>query len=227
MTKIRLLSTRKLSEADKAILPAETFDLIEEDFISISFIDFTLPEKTDLLLFTSQNAVLSVLKNPLNYALKDTNAICVGEKTKELLEANGFKVLDFAHYAADLAKIILDKYKRVTITFFSGNLRREVLPSLFKEHRISFKEIRVYQNNFSSKKINEKPDMLLFYSPSGVESYLVYNSISDEICFSIGTTTSDALLPFTSNIINSEKPTIRSVLEKVSDYYSNASFSNQ
>lgn len=221
MTKIKLLSTRKLSEADKAMLPADKFDLIEEDFISINLIDFTLPEKTDLLLFTSQNAVLSVLKNPLTYSLKDTNVICVGEKTRELLEANGFKVLDFAHYAADLAEIILNKYKLTTITFFSGNLRREVLPSLFKKHHIPFKEIRVYQNHFSSKKIKQKPDTLLFYSPSGVESYLVYNSISNEICFSIGTTTSDALLPFTSNIINSEKPTIHSVLEKVTDYYIN------
>ncbi|HUH51750.1 MAG TPA: uroporphyrinogen-III synthase [Flavobacterium sp.] len=219
MTKIKLLSTRKLSEADKAMLPADRFDLIEEDFISITFLNFNFPEKTDLLLFTSQNAVISVLKNPLSYALKDIDVICVGEKTKELLETNGFKVIDFAHYASALSEIIRDNYIAYSITFFSGNLRRETLPSLFKKYRTIYKEIRVYQNDFSPKRINQKLDALLFYSPSGVESYLLYNSFSDEICFSIGTTTSDALLPYTSNIINSEKPTIQSVLEKVIEYY--------
>lgn len=164
MTKIKLLSTRKLSEDNKALLSVDRFELIEEDFISIKFIDFALPEKTDLFLFTSQNAVLSLLKNPLTYSLKDVNAICVGEKTKELLEANGFKVVDFAHYAADLAEIILDKYRNASITFFSGNLRREILPGVLKKRPVYFKEIRVYENNFSSKKINQKQDALLFYA---------------------------------------------------------------
>lgn len=219
MTKIKLLSTRKLSKPDKEMLSMDRFDLVEEDFISINFIDFTLPSKTDLLLFTSQNAVLSVLKNPHVNSLKSTKALCVGEKTKELLQTNGFKVIDSAHYAEDLAKIIISNYRGSTFTFFCGNLRREILPNLFRDHNIFFHEIQVYENHQSSIKITNKPDALLFFSPSQVASYILNNAITDEICFSIGSTTSEALVPFTSNIVQSEKPTIYSVIHVVNTYY--------
>ncbi len=100
-----------------------------------------------------------------------------------------------------------------------GNLRREVLPDFFKENKVKFFEIQVYTNEFSSKKIDKKVDAILFFSPSGVHSFLEKNTISDEICFCIGTTTSEALAPYTKNIILSEKPTFASVLEKVKEIF--------
>ena len=170
------------------------------------------------MIFTSKNAVLSVLQNKKIELLKQIKCICVGEKTKELLEENGFKVLDFTHYAEDLTKIIAEKYSDKSFAFFCGNLRRNVLPDFFKENKIEFHEIQVYKNEFSSQKINGKFDVILFFSPSGVYSFLEKNTISDEICFCIGTTTSQALEPYTKNIILSEKPTFTSVLEKVKEY---------
>lgn len=219
MTKIKLLSTRKLSEDNKAVLSVDRFDLIEEDFISIKFIDFTLPEKTDLLLFTSQNAVLSVLKNPLTYSLKDTSVICVGEKTKELLEQNGFEVLDFTHYAEDLTKIIAAKYSDKSFAFFCGNLRRNILPDFFIKQNIPFTEIRIYQNVLSPKKIDKPFDAVMFFSPSGVMSFLDNNSLKNQVCFCIGTTTAEALLPYENKIILSEKPTLESLIKKVKEHF--------
>lgn len=217
MSKIKILSTKKLTESESSFL--SDFDVIDEDFIRIELLNFDIDIDIDLLLFTSKNAVLSVLKNEKKARLKQIQCICVGEKTKELLEKNGFSVLDFSHYAEDLTKIISEKYSDKSFAFLCGNLRREVLPDFFKENKVKFFEIQVYTNEFSSKKIDKKVDAILFFSPSGVHSFLEKNTISDEICCCIGTTTSEALAPYTKNIILSEKPTFASVLEKVKEIF--------
>lgn len=217
MSKIKILSTKKLTEFESSFL--SDFDLIDKDFIRIELLKFDIDIDIDLLLFTSKNAVLSILQNEKSELLKQIKCICVGEKTKELLEENGFEVLDYSHYAEDLTKIISEKYSDKSFAFFCGNLRRDVLPDFFNENKIEFREIQVYKNVFSSQKINGKFDAILFFSPSGVHSFLEQNKISDEICFCIGTTTQEALSPYTKNIILSEKPTITSVLKTINDYF--------
>src|SRR5690606_14759825 len=107
MKKIKVISTRKVFKSDLKIIRSEFIEWFEEDFIGIEFLSFSLNQPLDLLLFTSQNAVESVLQNENQEVLKRIECICVGEKTKELLENNNFKVLDFAHYAEDLTQIIL------------------------------------------------------------------------------------------------------------------------
>ena len=54
------------------------------------------------MIFTSQNAVLSVLQNENHFILKEKNCFCVGIKTKQLLKENGFKVENSFEYAEDL-----------------------------------------------------------------------------------------------------------------------------
>lgn len=218
MPEIKILSTKRLTEAERKKL--SNFYLVDKDFIQIELLDFQLINVSfDLLLFTSKNAVASVLKNEKRGLLKKIKCICVGENTKKLLEKNGFEVLDFAHYAEDLTQLIKNKYKDRSFAFFCGNLRRNVLPNFFNEKNIQFKEIQVYKNELSPKKIEEKFDAFLFFSPSAVHSFVQQNEISDQICFCIGTTTAEALKPMTKNIILSEKPTVLSVLQKVNQYY--------
>src|SRR5690606_7617651 len=153
MTKISLLSTKKLNPQESAIFSTPFFHLLEEDFISIELLDFNWKAETDMLLFTSKNAVLSVLQNEKLALLKQKNCICVGEKTKELLVKNGFQVLDLAHYADDLVQIISQKYIHFSFSFFCGNLRRDVLPDFFKKNQIKFEEIQVYDNKLTPYKI--------------------------------------------------------------------------
>lgn len=222
MSKIKILSTKKLNHSEKGIL--SDFDLIDEDFIQIELLNFDIDIAIDIvLLFTSKNAVLSVLQNEKSDFLKRFPCVCVGEKTKELLEENNFEVLNYSHYAEDLTKIISEKHSNKSFLFFCGNLRRNVLPDFFKANGIPFEEIQVYENRFSSVRIEEKPNAILFFSPSGVRSYLLNNTISDEICFCIGTTTADELLPYTNTIILSEKPTIQSLITKVKEYFTDYS----
>lgn len=219
MKKINLLSTKKLHSREHQIFSPTHFVLIEEDFITIELLDFQREEQADMLLFTSKNAVLSVLQNEKIALLKQKNCICVGEKTKELLVKNGFQVLDFAHYADDLVQVISEKYSHFSFSFFCGNLRRDVLPDFFKKNQIKFEEIQVYDNKLTPHKITEPVDAILFFSPSGVMSFLKENNLENQLCFCIGKTTAEALQPYTNKIILSKKPTISSVLEEVVGFY--------
>ncbi|WP_396210839.1 uroporphyrinogen-III synthase [Flavobacterium sp.] len=223
MTKqINIVSTKMLLPNQKQYLFDANIHLIEEDFIETKIKNFELSKVNDNLIFTSQNAIQSILQHPKCNELKSKNVFSVGMKTKDLLTENGFNVIAYTGYASDLAEIISLIYSKESYTFFSGNLRRDVLPNTLKENGIVINEIEVYETNITSKKIKEKIDGILFFSPSAVESYLKLNTIKDEICFSIGETTAEALEnKKTKNIIIAVKPTVENVIIEVIEHYKN------
>ncbi|WP_026703591.1 uroporphyrinogen-III synthase [Flavobacterium soli] len=211
---IRILSTKKLLSNQKQFLLNANFNLIEADFIKTENKPFELKDSNDNLIFTSQNAVHSLFENAkeLLPKLREKNVFCVGLKTKALLEENGFNVIVYTGYAADLAEIIALIYAKESFTFFSGNLRRDTLPSFLKEANIKFNEIEVYETHLTPQKINAPVDGILFFSPSAVESYLKDNKIKKEICFCIGNTTAEALEKTTRNIIIANQPTVENTI---------------
>ncbi|MGG7033837.1 MAG: uroporphyrinogen-III synthase [Flavobacterium sp.] len=233
--KISILSTKKLLPNQKQLLLDANFSVTDEDFIEIRYKDFSIPNplssgegRGETLIFTSQNAVQSILNHPKCEALipklREKNVFCVGLKTKALLEENGFKVIAHTGYASDLAEIISLIYPKEKYTFFSGNMRRDVLPNTLKENNIVFNEIEVYETALTPQKVNTKPEAILFFSPSAVESYLKLNVIKDEICFCIGETTAEALVPKLrdkkiKNIVIAEKPTVENVIAEVIEHY--------
>ena len=227
MTKqINILSTKKLLPNQKQLLLDANIALIEEDFIETKFKSFELSKVNDNLIFTSQNAVQSVLQHPKCYELipklREKNVFSVGMKTKNLLTENGFNVIAYTGYASDLAEIISLIYSKESYTFFSGNLRRDVLPNTLKENGIEFNEIEVYETNITSKKITNKLDGILFFSPSAVESYFKLNTIKEETCFCIGETTAEALEnKKVKTIVIADKPSVENVITEVIEYYKN------
>lgn len=216
---IQIVSTKILHPLLKQELVKIGLEVTEADFIKTKNKPFLLENINDSLIFTSQNAVHSVLSDPKSEELKKKNVFCVGLKTKSLLSDNGFNVMAYTGYAADLAEIISLIYNKETYTFFSGNLRRDTLPEALKEAGIQFNEIQVYDTSLTPQKIKVQPDALLFFSPSGVKSYLKENSIKKEICFCIGETTAEALQKITKNIIIAEQPTVEDVIEDVINEY--------
>lgn len=216
---IQILSTKTLSDNQKQALTNADFNVIEVDFIQTKSQAFELNKINDNLIFTSQNAVQSFLLDPKSEDLKAKNVFCVGLKTKILLSENGFNVVAYTGYAEDLAEIITLIYANESFTFFSGNLRRETLPKALKDAEIKFNEIQVYETILTPQKIKSPVEAILFFSPSGIESYLKENTIKKEICFCIGTTTSSALDKITKNIIIADQPTIEDVIEEVLNYY--------
>ena len=210
---IRILSTKKLLPNQKQYLLNADFNVIEADFIKIHNKNFDLNHINANLIFTSQNAVLSVLQHEKIDQLKSKNTFCVGLKTKALLEEHGFNVMAYTGYAQDLAEIIALVYGDESYTFFSGNLRKDTLPDALKQAHIKFNEITVYETLLTPEKISSKVDGILFFSPSAVDSYLRENKIKDETCICIGNTTAEALeINKIKNIVIANQPTVENTI---------------
>lgn len=214
-----VLSTRTINEQLINNLENSGCTFLQSDFILTEPIAFDVAEVNEYLLFTSQNAVRSVFKLGDKERLISRPAICVGIKTKELLEANGWNVVAWAHYAKELAPIIVENFKNNSITFFSGSIRRDLLPDVFRENNIMFNEHVVYQTILNPHLFGQKVDAICFYSPSAISSYLQMNAITDEVCFCIGDTTAEALKGITQNIVLAKQPTVESTLQACVEYY--------
>ena len=218
-TTIQILSTKTLLSHQKQVLLDAGFTVTEANFIATQNSDFDINRINTNLIFTSQNAVQSVLLHPNCATLKNKNVFCVGIKTKTLLEENGFHVAVYLDYASDLAEIITLIYSTDSYTFFCGNLRQETLPKALKTAQVDFNEIQVYETTLTPQKIKKPVDGILFFSPSAVESYLKENTIKKELCFCIGETTADALPKTVKNIIIAAQPSIEDVIEECIEEY--------
>jgi uroporphyrinogen-III synthase len=216
---IRILSTKKLLDNQKQYLLNSFFSVIEIDFIAVKNKNLDLSKINESIIFTSQNAVESILKSDKIDQLKTKNVFCVGIKTKNLLTENGFNVVAHTGYAEDLAEIITLVYSNESYTFFCGNKRRDILPEKLKESNIVFNEIEVYETSLTPEKVDAPLDGILFFSPSAVESYCSKNKLKDEVCFCIGNTTATALENKTKKIIIANQPTIENTIIQTINYY--------
>jgi uroporphyrinogen-III synthase len=216
---VRIVSTKKLQANQKQYLLNANFSVVEADFIKIKLKNFTYKSKFQYLIFSSQNAVESILNNNKLELLRSKKCFCVGQKTKTNLELNGFKVIESADYASELASTICNQYNEESFVFFNGNLRREILPDSLTLANVRFEEIEVYETMLTPHIINSKPDGILFFSPSAVESYVQANIITDETCFCIGKTTAEPIEKITTNCIIANQPSIENVIIQCIKYY--------
>ena len=216
---IKILSTKKLMSNQRQFLLNAGFSLVEADFISIDFIKTDLKVTNDFLLFTSQNAVNSLLSNENFEDLKEKKCFCVGKKTKVLLDQNGFQVLQAFDYVEELTPFLITNYSQNSFTFFSGNLRQDTLPVALQKEGVIFEEKQVYTTSLTPKKINSQVDGILFFSPSAVQSYLIENNLSNEICFCIGTTTAKEVEKTTKKVVIANQPTVENVIIQSINYF--------
>jgi uroporphyrinogen-III synthase len=219
MEAVRVLSTKKLLVNHKQYLLNAGLAVVEADFIAIQYTPFELRDIRQNLLFTSQNAFASFLRNEESANNKDKAIFCVGSKTKEAIEKAGYTVLASTDYAEELAAIITTNHAAESFTFFSGSMRRDTLPQALANAGIDFNEVEVYKTVLSPHKINSSLNGILFYSPSGIESYLKENNIGSAVCFCIGTTTAEALKGITENIVIANKPTVENLIIQCINYY--------
>ena len=216
---IRLMSTKKLLESQKQLLLSANFAIEEADFINVVNRHFEIKIINDFLIFTSQNAVESVLENERIAEIKTRKCFCVGEKTKALLEQSGFEVIASSDYASELASIICNQYFKNSFTFFCGNLRRDILPDSLTLAQVVFEEMEVYETVLTPHKAADDLNAILFFSPSGVQSFLKTNTIRDEVCFSIGGTTAKALKDITGKVVIANMPNIESTIIKSIEFF--------
>jgi uroporphyrinogen-III synthase len=215
----RVLSTKKLQPNQKLYLLNAGLAVVEADFIGIAFKPFELNDTTDNLIFTSANGFKGFLKHVASSLLSGNNVFCVGYKTKELIERHGFKVIAVANDAEALAEIIIKDHADKQFTFYSGSLRRDILPDILTNAGVNFTEVEVYDTVLTPQKITTPVDGILFFSPSAVQSYLQENSITDEACFCIGNTTAAALESVSDKVIIAHKPSVENVIVQVRNYF--------
>jgi uroporphyrinogen-III synthase len=214
----RVLSTKKLASNQKQFLLNAGFLVVDADFIEIRFRDFALDTVNDNLIFTSANAVKAVANHPDVQQIRRNPCFCVGEKTAAMLDEVGFTVIEIADNAAQLGIVIEAKYVSETFTFFSGNIRLETLPGWFDEWNVTCNEITVYETALKPVKAPET-DAILFFSPSGVDSFLSANELNKQTCFCIGETTAGALKGKTEHIVIANKPSVENVIIQCINHY--------
>lgn len=217
-----ILATKTLTASQEKTMRNAGFSVVSYDAIQIEFSDFEVPSNIENIIFTSQNAVKSFLKQQSFQETAASNCFCVGEKTKAFLEGNGQKVFKMTHYASELADFIVKNHKNEAFHFFCGNIRSDVLPSELKKANIPLFETETYKTTLNLKHFDQKWDGILLFSPSGVRSFIEgfknasgeIPSYSETIAFCIGATTASEAKKNNLQTRIAATTTVESVLEK-------------
>ena len=222
-----LLSTKKLQPNQRELLLNAGVSFVEYDAISIAPIDFEIPKDLKNTIITSQNGARAFIKKSQELPSLSGEGLgvrhfTVGEKTTTLLEENGYKVTKKAQNGAELGHYIAENHKNESFHYFCGKQRRDELPAILKEVGILCNEIVTYETHKNERTFNQTFDGVLFYSPSGVQSYFNKNktlpSPSGEglgvRCFCIGETTATEARKHTNQVIVSNATTIESTIAK-------------
>ena len=212
-----LLSTKKLKPNQKELILNAGLSFVEYDSIKTENISFEIPHELKNAIFTSQNAVKAFVKKQLPSPSGEglgVRAFCVGEKTKELLEKNGLKVVEIGENASKLGEKIAKSYKSESFYFFTGNKRRDELPQILGDSNIELNEIEVYKTSLNTKEFYQNFDGVLFFSPSGVQSFAAHNKFGESLAICIGNTTATEAKKHTQNIEIANSTSVESVIAR-------------
>lgn len=216
----QILATKKLSELGKQKLLGAGFYLDEIEFIKIELLPVRAEKSLENIILTSINALKSLLQQVPIERLEESSFFVVGSQTSQELLSLGLRVTELKPYGEQLAEIILNKHFTKSFTYFSGNLRRDLLPKMLIDNGISLEEKTAYRTVLNPIKLDRKYDAILFFSPSGVSSFLTNNTLGDEMCFCIGRTTASALEDKTPNILIATTPNVESLTDLCVKHYS-------
>ncbi len=215
---VRILSTKHLSAKQ---LDAFKGGLIEEEtFISSKYLKTEWkPYDSMSVVFTSQHAVRAAFEQNLIKIFQIHQVFCVGEKTAKLLKSYGLKADLVAPNAQELAEEIIFQKLATEIVFFCGNLSRPDLPNYLLDHDVVLEKVPLYETYLTNKELTKKYKIVLFFSPSGIESYINGNNqIEDIVVFCIGGTTATKATEYFDEIFIAESPSVESVIESVNEY---------
>ena len=218
---INIFSTKNLSIGQKSTLN-NRIGADMSDFITIRHNRIkknVVKEPLKHVIFTSQNAVEAIADNFMGSELNFEHIYCVGRRTKRLIERNIGKVAHVENSASNLANYLADHIKNEEATYFCGNMRRDELPDILDKKGVTLNEVTAYQTLLSPNKLEKNYDGLLFFSPSGIESFLSINSIDQEVAFCIGATTAKEAKKHFKTVVEAKLPSVESVLNSVNAYF--------
>ena len=105
------------------------------------------------------------------------------------------------------------------ISFFCGDKRREELVSILKNNNTIVNEIECYKTLLTPQKIDKNINGIMFFSPTGIQSFLLENNPENKIAFCIGDTTATKAKEHFKTVLVSRTATIDGVIEAVNQYY--------
>lgn len=171
-------------------------------------------------IFTSVNGVRSFLKNQLPYCdnfthLNTYNRIyCVGQKTKKELRKNAMWPYKSFPYASDLLNFLINNTQDEKFMHFCGNLSLDIVDNSRPLENIWYRKVVLYHTHLLYPQLNRNYDAVVFFSPSGVQSFMKYNSLENLTIFSIGKTTEKELKKYTyKEIFTSSKAELDDLLD--------------
>jgi len=184
-----VLSTKKLLLNQRELLLNAGVSFVEYDAINVTPVDFEIPNEAQNIIITSQNGAKAFLNNyGQSEPVEDENAetlrqaqsdnmrfFIVGKKTTSLFLEKGLKVTKTAQNATELALFIAKSYKNEHFFYFCGNRRRDDLPTFLKLKGIRHNEIVVYKTDLNLEVLKQSFEAILFFSPSGVQSFIQAN----------------------------------------------------
>lgn len=230
----KIMREELVSEKEKQIFSTKTLSLTQKSLLSpglgVSMSDFItirynrlrpilVKEPIENVVITSQNAVEALLHSFTRVELKFTNIYCVGRRTKRLIEKKIGKVTQVENSADSLANYLVKNLKDKEVTFFTSNKRREELPAILTNNGITVNEVESYKTILTPRKIANEVLAVLFYSPSGIESFLQDNEPTGKIAFCIGGTTAEEAKKHFDQVIIAKMSTVESVLNAVNTYF--------
>ena len=235
MARIKVLSTKKLLPSLIEQANQNDIEILEQDFISVkpawnlqtSHQILELAKVENSCIAVTSAAAVEVLNTNLPAdsltALKDCKIFCLSGKTKRAVLEGPFakNISGEAETAAALAREIIAQGIR-EIVFPCSNIRRDELPAALQEAGMKVYEIVVYETiEIPSPASTKGLDALLFFSPSGVQSFFSVNQLQKEtVCFAIGPTTAQSISGYTNNqVIVSPSPDQRVLVEEVLEHF--------
>ncbi|SFP98231.1 uroporphyrinogen-III synthase [Parafilimonas terrae] len=175
-----------------------------------------------IIIFTSSHAV-EAISHLLSNKKINWKVYCVGEKTKYVIEhlLPAVSVADYADNAIHLSQKIISTNSINEVYFFCGDKRMDTLPRLLASNNITVHEVQVYTTTIFEYALNRYYDVVLFFSPSAVRGFFTSNTIDEKTAlFAIGNTTANEIKRYTStNIIISEKPGKKELIEKLVEFF--------
>jgi uroporphyrinogen-III synthase len=223
-----IVSTKKLKPRLASLLQSRPgFRYREENFIRIAAVvdpgGLADLDPDAPIVFTSGNALRLAADHYASvrnfsgtvYTLEGTSA---AEARRRI---PGAQIRGKGQNSAELAVLINLEQAPGGITFFCGNKRQDALPEMLRGQGFGVREVLVYETGFAPHQIEESPAAVLFFSPSGVESYLMANALGKGTgCIAIGPTTANLLRreQFGIRILTAPTPSQESVVETLLNY---------
>lgn len=208
----RLLSTKILPKPLQDQLMEAGWELTQYNAISVELLPVRFTPGDKIVIFTSKHAVRSCVSANADKALAGASCLCVGKSTASLVRARGGVVLETTSRATELASRIAKKYTDQSFIYYCGDRRLEILPDALDELKLKWEEVIAYRTKTVDRSFRNSFEGILFFSPSGVESYTASNTLDTATAYCIGPTTALAAKKYTKKFKIADPPGVESLV---------------